>query len=690
MMHFPALLGVSGDPSGGTVGTVTSIPLSTYCTPKPPPPNGPGADGGTGGDPHVIDFEGNVFDFQQAGEFTLLKSRTTDLDIQVRQQPLSSCCVSFNTATAMRVGPHTIVEVDRHGASKISVLVNKRPVHRATSLGDGAKLSFGSIPGLASDTKVQWPDGTTATVFNAGGLGSGVLDVSVALTSDQLGHVAGILGDAGVPTAKEFPGGTGKLYPVGAITGSSKHDVNVRYSGFGKSWRITQHESLFRYGRGKGTRSYDVQGFPATYETVGSLPKGKRAKAEKACKAAGVTGKLFDACVLDVAATGDDGFAKGDAALHAAVANLPGWSKLSEISSSSILPPALGVGDGKVFAAYNFDNDSGVQVATFPDVAGAPSGIARTDPISGWSQLNPPLLVPTADGGQQLLVSGNHSSTPSDSLDGLDALQYEPDGSFGPPSSLDASSVEAGAASPSSAVLSTDGRTVIWSTGPFLDTWNDSAYPPPGQNPTYPSGVTFEGTTNPTLARDSSGRLWLAWYGLPISGAGTGVFLEQLNPATGAPVAGATPQLAPDSTAEANADAMRLACNSTCHVVYESESSKNDYLSWAPGQAAPDTVLDVPGTHAFADLIGVAAAPNGHMWIVYLYADSAVEQVVARLGNDDGVGGNATVLPTPGGSDVAYSGSVLSTPNGLALGVNFAASLAKPRGVLWGTVLPQP
>lgn len=159
---------------------------------------------------------------------------------------------------------------------------------------------------------MTWPDGSTVKVFNAGGLGSGVLDVSLALSTDRLGHVEGLLGTAGVPAAKEFPGANGRLYPPSVITGTSRHDANVRYGQFGASWRITQHESLFRYTDGNSTRSYTVPGFLATYESVASLPARTRAAAEKACKAAGITsGQLLDACELDVARDGRQGLRGG-------------------------------------------------------------------------------------------------------------------------------------------------------------------------------------------------------------------------------------------------------------------------------------------------------------------------------------------------------------------------------------------
>jgi hypothetical protein len=672
---------------------VTAIPLSDYCTPPTPTtPPGQGTDGGTGGDPHLIDFDGGVFDFQQAGEFTLLRSSKGGLDIQVRQQPLSNCCVSFNTAAAMRVG-HATVEVDRQGASGILVYVDKRRVHGShVALSGGGRLSVGSDPPFGPQATISWPDGTIAKVFNAAGLGSGVLDVSVALAQDQLGHVTGLLGDARVPAAKEFPGANGHLYPQSVFAGSSRHDLQVRYDGFGNGWRITQRESLFRYPRGQSTRSYTIRGFPRTYETVASLSPAKRAKAEKACQAAGITGaKLLDACILDVAATGDAGFAAGDANLQRAVANAPGWSKLSNGSSPSLAAPTLGEAGGNVLAAYNEDNDTGVGVASFPAVSGAPSKVAHTTPISGWSDLSSPLLVTAVTGSAQLLISGTHSGIVGDSLNGLDTLQEQPDGSFAAPVAIAPMALEAGAASANGAVLASDDHTLIWSTDLFLGVWNNSAYPPVSQDITYPGGALLEGTTNSTLAYDTSGRLWLVWYALALgNGTPAGLYIEQLNPATGATAADAVPQLAPDSSNVVDAAKLTLACNAVCHIVYPPNGSKTELVSWAPGQAAPVTVFQAPA-HAFTSLIGATAAPDGRIWLAYLYDDSATEQIVARIGDDNGAGGTATILSPPTASSVAFDGSVLDTSRGLVLAANFAASAKDPTdSALWATVLPQP
>ena len=59
----------------------------------------------TWGDPHLVTLNGFHYDFQGAGEFTLVRSDDGRLDVQVRQQPQLALSnqVSFDTAVAMLV-----------------------------------------------------------------------------------------------------------------------------------------------------------------------------------------------------------------------------------------------------------------------------------------------------------------------------------------------------------------------------------------------------------------------------------------------------------------------------------------------------------------------------------------------------------------------------------------------------------
>src|SRR5207253_10094231 len=85
-----------------------------------------GGCGSTNGDPHMRTIDGRAYDFQAAGEFTLVRSTRDDLEIQARQEPYPlSQFVSINSALAMRVG-RAVVEVDR-GLPPV-VRVDKRPV----------------------------------------------------------------------------------------------------------------------------------------------------------------------------------------------------------------------------------------------------------------------------------------------------------------------------------------------------------------------------------------------------------------------------------------------------------------------------------------------------------------------------------------------------------------------------------
>ena len=110
-----------------------------------------------------------------------------------------------------------------------------------------------------------------------------------------------------------------------------------------------------------------------------------------------------------------------------------------------LLAPTLGEAGDTVLAAYDEDQNTGVAVTSFPAVPGAPSKIVHENPISGWSHLRSPLLVPTADGGQQLLISGTHSGIVSDSLNGLDTLQLQPGGSFAAPVAIAPAALAPGA-----------------------------------------------------------------------------------------------------------------------------------------------------------------------------------------------------------------------------------------------------
>ncbi len=706
-----ALLGLAAARSHAVVSIdYVPVPLTTAtsgtCPPTTTPPGtGTGTGSGTGtastfGDPHLVAFNGDLFDFQQAGEFTLLKSTTDNFQIQIRQQPDGNCCVSFNTAVAMRVGTAT-VELVPNGPDDVVVYLDKhRDFAHSITLGTAGSLSL-TTQDQAPLAQVSLADGSTVQVSNT----FGALAIDISLARARTGHLTGLLGNWGVPAASAFVGGNGQKYPPSVFTGTSTKDLRVRYSEFGASWRISQSQSLFTYAPGQSTRSFLVPGFPHKPLTLGGLKAALRALGEKLCHAAGITKtQLLDACILDVGATGHGAFATGDARVQRALVGptAPGWVQLSAQASSipAIFAPALADQAGTVLAAYGADSNHGIEVARFSATPGAPGTVSRTDPIAGWTSVDGAFLEPASGGGEQLLVSGEHSPTLGDPLTGLATLPQQPDGSFGPPTPVASLETSADAGS---VALASGSRTLLWSTNGLIGVDNGATNPPVSENLTYPNGVTLEFTTDATLATDSTGRLWLAWYGSSGSGSGSshGIYLLQLDPATGASLPTATPQLAPESSNAPADETIALACNSICHVVYTPGGSTTELVSWAPGQAAPITV--VQGTTAHTEVIGLAAAAasDGQLWVVYETAGASTTptqttptianvQIDAELGDSNGAGGTATVLPAAVAGAIAYNGRALATTDGLVIAADWLTSTTPATGGVWATVVSAP
>ena len=93
---------------------------------------------------------------------------------------------------------------------------------------------------------------------------------------------------------------------------------------------------------------------------------------------------------------------------------------------------------------------------------------------------------------------------------------------------------------------------------------------------------------SPRMALDSAGHLWIAWYS-NATGA-TGMYLQQLDPVTGAPIG--APALAPNSeSSNNNSFGANLACAATCRLVYGNSPAAgpaNTIVSWWPGRAHHD------------------------------------------------------------------------------------------------------
>jgi len=271
--------------------------------------SGSGDSAASYGEPHEETFSGSGYVFQAAGEFTLVKSTTDDLDIQVRAQRFPGAAdVAFDTATAMQVGPN-IVELAANASGHLQLWVNRRAVaYGARALAGGGKIS---VEGPDS-AKVTWPDGTAVSVFSgeSGAIahetitcnGSDEIDMIVKVAQSRAGHLEGLLGDPGEPF-DELVGGNGVVYSLDQLAApwESVQDFDVLYHQFAQSWRITQQGSLFYYPKGTSTASFTDVAFPSRALTVASLTPTTVAAAKRACKAEGITNPyLLSDCVYDV------------------------------------------------------------------------------------------------------------------------------------------------------------------------------------------------------------------------------------------------------------------------------------------------------------------------------------------------------------------------------------------------------
>ena len=268
-------LALSGDPGTGTKGYIASASLDEFCHPTGKPKGGfgpfgcPSGCGNVQGDPHMDTIDGAPYDFQAAGEFTVVRSRTDGLEIQERQQPVGRVfkvhtdrLVSVVTAVAMRVGGATLEFDHSVPRSAMVVRLNKHTIRVRT--GKVVRLrGGGALKNMRSAYGVAWPDGTQVRVFVAGGDGVSFL---IQPAADRSGELTGLLGNFDHSPNNDFVSRGGREFrPVFAATPralTSPIGYRAEYKQFGPSWRIKQSQSLFFYPRGESTRTFTIPGFP--------------------------------------------------------------------------------------------------------------------------------------------------------------------------------------------------------------------------------------------------------------------------------------------------------------------------------------------------------------------------------------------------------------------------------------------
>lgn len=222
------------------------------------------------------------------------------LEVQTRHHPYGSS-LSLTSAVAARIGTDRVA-VYADGSGKTDVRVNGQQLTLNTdgslvrALADGGTLTLkGSV------TLVVWKDGSNLTVWSFAGYG-GVQNAVLQLHPRHKGRTVGLGGNYNGLPGDDLTMRNGTVLPTA-------FSADQLYNQFGKSWRITDAESLFDYASGQNTATFTDLVFPLGTPAPVITPAAQAA-AEAKCRAAGVTdADLIQGCAYDVAVTGDAGFA---------------------------------------------------------------------------------------------------------------------------------------------------------------------------------------------------------------------------------------------------------------------------------------------------------------------------------------------------------------------------------------------
>ncbi|MEM9554724.1 MAG: hypothetical protein AAGC60_10730 [Acidobacteriota bacterium] len=279
------------------------------------------------GDPHVRTVDGVSYDFQAAGEFTLLRDESFEL--QVRQIPVTTAgplgpnaytgltsCVSLNGAVALRFGDQRVtyqpnldgfVDPDRLELRIDGMLVDRADL----PLTHGA-VRVETTP-VDHGVKIRWVGGT-----------------EVLVTPRFWHHHQIWYMNLEVRTARATRGlmgviDTGEWLPAladGSLLGPRPAPLWDRYDQlywqFGESWRVTDETSLFDYAPGTSTETFtdkewplgespkacEVLVRPNDLEPAPALQPLDPFEAAEIC-AELVDDELHEHCTVDVAVTGE-------------------------------------------------------------------------------------------------------------------------------------------------------------------------------------------------------------------------------------------------------------------------------------------------------------------------------------------------------------------------------------------------
>lgn len=389
--------------------------------------------------------------------------------------------------------------------------------------------------------------------------------------------------------------------------------------------------------------------------------------------------RRFTAVVVTVAAAA--------LAVLPALASAAPWQKLTGDEVSGIDGSALAVNGGRVVAAWptgaGSDLATGVAFRGFAPTPTAP--LAGAGPIAtaigGFSSVSarPGLVVSGVPAGLRVIVGGTTAG--NDHVHSTPALT---EGVAGGAPTIISTALNGSI----DAVALPDGGVIVANMeNGVLHTFRDSV-PVDGFDLQAQLGGCC--SYNPAIGRDGTGRVWVAWYSNATGQVG--IFLQQLDPATGGPI-GAPVLVYQSASVSNNTSHLALACGPvSCRIAYLQQSTPagaQRVVTWAPGEAAP-TAVTPPLSIGVNGNLAAAFRADGRLWVAWYDpgATSAQAGYYASLGNAKGAGGERQNLKRPAG--FVDDGDLEAAALGDNLVLVGTVNTGKPRAALWTTVVQPP
>ncbi|MEY4590589.1 MAG: hypothetical protein RL497_2665 [Pseudomonadota bacterium] len=302
---------------GSQVATVNSL-ISSHCNAAP------NASVEDVGDPHIQTVNGTRYDFQAAGEFTLLKNGDSSFEVQSRQTPVLvnfalgtnphtglSSCPSLNTAIGVRVGKTVVSYQPKGGAfssrESLSLFIDGSEMGAGFyDLGAGNSLNYS---GAGSTVEITLADKSKVRIYPRKWESQGYwyLDVHIDNTPAREGVMGLITEGDWLPRAPDSTS-----FGPRPLALDDRHQVLNQK--FADAWRVTDSSSLFYYAPGTSTFDFTDPDWPSapgkscdSTRLKGDLPKVEKPNVELARKVCSniKNETIRENCYIDVSVMGE-------------------------------------------------------------------------------------------------------------------------------------------------------------------------------------------------------------------------------------------------------------------------------------------------------------------------------------------------------------------------------------------------